>query len=146
MRDDPDPRVLLARRRGQHRADVRPAVSARSARRVAMRAGELGEKVSAWLAGQLLLGGIIGTHGGHRPVAAGRAVLLRAGADRRHRRAHSRSSDRCSRRFRRSRSRSPCQPATALGVAVFFFLQQQVENHVSCRRSWRARSASARCW
>ncbi len=35
------------------------------------------DKVGAWLSGQLLLSGIIGTSAAHRPLGPGRAVLLR---------------------------------------------------------------------
>ena len=84
---DPDPRVLpaastptasCARSCGCFRARERPRVED-ACRRVST-------KVSAWLGGQLLLGGHHRQHGRARAVPAGRAVLLRARAHRRHRR------------------------------------------------------------
>ena len=63
-------------------------------------------------------------------MADGRAVFLRARADRRHRRDDSDRRPAARRRFRRSPSAFTVSPALALGVAIFFFVQQQVENHV----------------
>ena len=102
-----------------------------------------GEKVSAWLAGQLLLGAIIGTTaalglwimgvpyfyvlaliagiGELIPIVGPLLAAIPAVA-----------------------VAFSVSPTLALGVAIFFFVQQQVENHVSFPRSWSGRWASAR--
>jgi predicted PurR-regulated permease PerM len=91
--------------------------------------GRAGDKVSAWMAGQLLLGAIIGTTaalglwilgvpyfyvlaliagiGELIPIVGPLLAAIPAVA-----------------------VAFSVSPATALGVAIFFFLQQQVENHV----------------
>ncbi len=103
----------------------------------------ISSKVSAWLAGQLLLGGDHRHNRGHRSLAAGRAVLLCARADCRHgrddpgRRTDPVGDPRCRR----------CVDGVASdGVIRRHLLSRSAARSritCSCRRSWSGRSASA---
>ena len=70
-----------------HLRFLRPAVPARRRPNASPKVSELvAVKISAWLGGQMLLGLIIGTMTAIGYLLHGRAVLLRARGDRRHRR------------------------------------------------------------